>query len=53
MEKMIARMMESGTRLAFALLLIFAAISSFYNVWIAIGELFVVSALYILSLIHI
>ncbi len=46
-EKMIARMMESGTRLAFALLLIFAAISSFYNVWIAIGELLVVGTLYI------
>ena len=42
MEKLIARMMESGTRLAFALLLVFCAISAFTNIWLALGELAVV-----------
>ena len=47
MEKLIARMMESGTRLAFALLLVFCAISAFTNIWLALGELAVVVVLYI------
>lgn len=47
MEKMIARMMESGTRLTFVALVIFAAVTAVFNLWVALGELLLVVFIYI------
>ena len=46
-EKMIARIMESGTRLAFVLLLLFVVVMATFQPWVALGELLLVAIVYI------
>lgn len=47
MEKMIARIMESGTRLTFIAMLVFAVVTAVFNIWASLAELFVVMLIYI------
>ena len=44
---MIARIMESGTRLAFVLLLLFVVVMATFQPWVALGELLLVAIVYI------
>ncbi len=47
MEKTISRIMESGTKMTFAALIFFAALSAAYNIWLSLTEFVIIVLIYI------